>query len=134
MADLSKPSIIGRGVEQAIRALCELWGYEVDELTALPDADNLVPVAGEIDASDEDTPRDPDPNAATRRMPLDDLEPAEELPDDEDDHGLVIASMAQERNIEEQIHREALRHLLELAEDLHEQARQPGARPPTRPM
>lgn len=121
MPDPSKPSIIARGVEHAIRSLCELWGYAIDEETALPDADDLQPVAGEIEASpDEDTSSGP--NAAER---ID----TDELGVDEDE-GVA----AREDDIEAAVHREALRHLLEVAEELHAHAREPGARPPSRPV
>ena len=125
MTTEAKPSLIARGVEHAIRRLCELWGYDwEDEATSLPDADNLQPVAGELDVPDEQ----PDPNAETVELETVDLdaEPASDLDrmlreDEEDAHARAI-------------HREALRHLLEVAEELHENAREAARRPPTRPV
>lgn len=120
MSDPSKPSIIARGVEQAIRALCELWGYELDEKTALPDADDLQPVSGELEVEDDVTPSD---------APTVELD-AEALADDDGMPPLDIRDTSEA----EAIHREAIRHLLELAEDLHQQAAESMGRPPTRPV
>ena len=121
MTTEAKPSLIARGVEHAIRRLCELWGYDwEDGETSLPDADDLQPVAGELDVPDEE----PDPNAATVELAAvdPDAEPDLELTADDDDaHARAI-------------HREAIRHLLEVAEELHENARAAERRPPSRPV
>jgi hypothetical protein len=122
MRDTSNTETLARGVEEAIRVLCDLWGYPIDEA---PDGNDLPPVAGELDVEPE-----VDPNAQTAELADIDLD----TDGDGDPDLFVAAPMADDD--EADLKREALRALAEHAASLRAVTPPDGipSRPPRRPV
>jgi hypothetical protein len=114
---------LARGVEEAIRVLCDLWGYQVSDEPAGNDLDS---VAGELDVEPE-----VDPNAETAELADIELDV-----DGDGDADLFVAAPMGDDD-EAALKREALRALSEHAVALRSDDTPtdgPTTRPPRRPV